>query len=317
MAKKPEHELIIVPLDGSDQAEQVIPYAEALRDPGGTLIFFQVVYPSGPARGIFGDVEFTMEQIVQQERDEAKQRLHEIADRWDPVLAKKPVVESFAGDTVGAIEALARDRSATMLAITSSGRGALSRFAFGSVADSLIRQSPVPVLIVHADGHAEPKIEPVELKRIIVPLDGSEIAEAALPAAGRIANDTRLPVVLLQVINPSLEFSMVGQGIGPITGDLYNEVESDFTAQANEELDRGSKLLGPVESGVTLTVLEGGVTEAIQSYVEPGDLIVMTSHGRTGMRRFILGSVAQKIINERIAPVVLVPAPADLLKEGK
>jgi nucleotide-binding universal stress UspA family protein len=48
--------------------------------------------------------------------------------------------------------------------------------------------------------------------------------------------------------------------------------------------------------------------EAIQHYTEPGDLIVMTSHGRTGVRKFLLGSVAQKLINERVAPVVLVPA---------
>jgi nucleotide-binding universal stress UspA family protein len=88
MAQTPEHELIVVPLDGSAQAEQVIPYAEALRGRGGTLLFFQAVYPSGPARGLFGDVELTMEDIVAQEREAAKARLTEIADRWAPVLTR-------------------------------------------------------------------------------------------------------------------------------------------------------------------------------------------------------------------------------------
>ena len=92
MAKTPEHELIVVPLDGSEQAEQVIPYAEALRDRGGTLLFFQVIFPSGPARGLFGDVELTMEDIVAQEREAANKRLTEIGERWDSVLDKKPEV---------------------------------------------------------------------------------------------------------------------------------------------------------------------------------------------------------------------------------
>jgi len=308
MARTPEHELIVVPLDGSEQAEQVIPYAEALRDHGGTLLFFQVVIPSGPARGLFGDVELTMEDIVAQEREAANARLTEIAERWDSVLDKKPEVESFAGDTVEAIEAIVRDRGATLLAISSSGRGALSRWAFGSVADTLIRSTPVPLLIIHPGPESDDAVKAVELKRILVPLDGSETAETALPVAGRLARGAKVPVVLVQVINPSLEFSMVGQGMAPITAELYNEVESDFTAQANEELDKGATLLGEVPAGISKTVLQGGTVEAFQHYAEPGDLIVMTSHGRTGVRRFVLGSVAQKIINERVAPVVLVPA---------
>ncbi len=312
MAKTPEHELIVVPLDGSEQAEQVIPYAEALRGRGGTLLFFQVVYPSGPARGLFGDVEITMEDIVAQEREAAKARLTEIAERWDSVLDKKPEVESFAGDTVEAIEAIAREREATMLAICSSGRGALSRWAFGSVADTLMRDAPAPTLIIHPSPEAEDVVEAVEFRRILVTLDGSETAEAALPVAAHLARAAELPVVLVQVVNPSLEFSMVGQGMTPITADLYDQVESDFIAQANEELEKGAAILGEIPAGIMKTVLQGGTVEAIQHYTEPGDLIVMTSHGRTGFRKFLLGSVAQKIINERVAPVVLVPADEEL-----
>lgn len=98
--------------------------------------------------------------------------------------------------------------------------------------------------------------------------------------------------------------------MAPVSADLYNEVESDFVAQANEELDKGAKLLGSVPGDVTRTVLQGATVEAIHHYSEPGDLIVMTSHGRSGVR-FLLGSVAQKIISERVAPVVLVPAQTE------
>ena len=177
MAHTSDHELIVVPLDGSEQAEQVIPYAEALRGSDGTLLFFQAFYPSGPARGLFGDVELTMEDMVAQEREAADNRLAEIAERWDSVLGKKPQVESFAGDTVEAITAIVRDRNATLLAISSSGRGALSRWAFGSVADNLMRTSPEPVLIIHPDPESDDAVKAVELKRILVPLDGSETAE--------------------------------------------------------------------------------------------------------------------------------------------
>jgi len=311
MTSKTDHELIVIPLDGSDQAEQVIPYAEALRGRGGTLLFFQVINPSGPARGLFGDIEVRVEDLIEQERGASKARLQKIAERWGEVLKKKPEVEAYAGNTVEAIEAIAADRKATMLAIASSGRGALSRFAFGSVADTLMRDAPAPMLIIHPDPDAPEEPAPVTFRRIMVPLDGSDIAEQALPEAARLAANTKLPVVLVQVVNPSLEFSMVGQGMAPITAELYDEVERDFTAQANEDLDRAATLLGDIDAGITKTVLEGGTVEAIQRYTEPGDLIVMTSHGRSGFRRFLLGSVAQKIISERVAPVVLVPATGE------
>lgn len=311
MASKTEHELIVVPLDGSEQAEQVIPYAEALRGPGGTLLFFQVINPSGPARGLFGDIEIAVEDLIEQERNASKARLTEIADNWGDVLKKKPEVEAYAGETVEAIEAIVTERKASMLAIASSGRGALSRWAFGSVADTLMRQAPVPTLIIHPNGDLAEDQAVAPFKRILVPLDGSEIAEQALPEAARLAAAAGLPVTLVQVINPSLEYSMVGQGMTPITPDLYNEVEADFTAQANEALDQGAAKLGAVKGGVTKTVLQGGTVEALKQYTEPGDLIVMTSHGRTGFRRFLLGSVAQSIINERVAPVVLVPTKGE------
>lgn len=307
MPSKTEHELIVVPLDGSEQAEQVIPYAEALRGPDGTLLFFQVVNPTGAARGIFGDIELAVEDVIQQEREASRARLTEIADQWSDVLDKKPEVEAFAGDTVDAIKEIVAERNASMLAIASSGRGALSRWAFGSVADTLMRDSPAPILIIHPE-HDAPDLGRVQFTRILVPLDGSDTAEQALPEAAQLAKAAGLPVTLLQVINPSLEYSMVGQGVAPITPELYNEVEADFTTQANEALDRGAEKLGEVSAGITKTVLQGGTVEAIKHYTEPGDLIVMTSHGRTGFRRFLLGSVAQSIINERVAPVVLVPA---------
>ena len=103
MTSKTDHELIVVPLDGSDQAEQVIPYAEALRGRGGTLLFFQVINPSGPARGLFGDIEVRVEDVIEQERGASKARLQEIAERWGEVLKKKPEVEAYAGNTVEAI----------------------------------------------------------------------------------------------------------------------------------------------------------------------------------------------------------------------
>ncbi len=307
MASKTEHALIVVPLDGSEQAEQVIPYAEALRGRGGTLLFFQVVNPTGAARGLFGDIEIAVEDVIEQERAASRERLTEVAEQWSDVLSKKPEVEAFAGDTVDAIKEIVVERHASMLAIASSGRGALSRWAFGSVADTLMRDSPAPLLIIHP-AHDAPDQGRVQFTRILVPLDGSDIAEQALPEAARLARAAGLPVTLLQVINPSLEYSLVGQGMAPITPDLYNEVEADFTAQANEALDRGAEKLGEIEAGVTKTVLQGGTVEAMKHYTEPGDLIVMTSHGRSGFRRFLLGSVAQSIINERVAPVVLVPA---------
>lgn len=95
-----------------------------------------MINPSGPARGLFGDIEIKIEDVIAQERDASKARLHEIATRWDGVLDKQPLCEAYAGDAAEAIEAIVTERGATMVAMTSSGRGTLSRWAFGSVADT-------------------------------------------------------------------------------------------------------------------------------------------------------------------------------------
>jgi nucleotide-binding universal stress UspA family protein len=146
------------------------------------------------------------------------------------------------------------------------------------------------------------------IARVVVPLDGSDRSELALPIAARVANELGVSVEVIsaidlpQVVSPAL-------GYGPaFEPELYAEMEGEATKNAEAHLDEAIAKLS--NSGVMSTkhVSLGSAVAAINDFVNPGDLIVMTSRGQGGFKRWLLGSVAEKLVRESPAPVLLVPS---------
>ena len=269
---------ILVPLDGSRLAERALPYAQQLAEPGCQLILLE----------------------VGQDEDDLG-----LLERHADSCAS---LETAVGDPAEQILRVAKDLNVGLIVMTTHGRGALGRWAFGSVADAVTRTSPVPVFVVHPqDGDSE--VAPF-VQRVVAPLDGSPLAEEALPTAMSLARRLHVPVHLVTAIDVTRILPVEMMPTVAFDASLYEETVAQFEADATAWLTQAAEQLQHEGVAATWAILRGSPFLAITEAVKPGDVIVMTSHGRGGVRRWLLGSVAEKLVREGPVPVVLVP-PAE------
>lgn len=284
---------ILVPLDDSAEARVALPYAAALAAPGTEIVLLTVV-PSANAA-----------DLAPAGLESAAQRLR--------VGGQQVHTEVAIGDPARRIIDTAVDLGAEMIVMASHGRGALGRLIYGSVADRVGRASPIPVMVVRAR-QLEPG--PVGITRLVVPLDGSERAESALPVATTISRRLGTPILLIRVVDPA-DLMPPAVGIGEaIPFEIYDEAEEELEQEARRYLDTMAQKLRELGLPVATRVLMGPPASAIEEATHLGDALVIASHERTGVMRWLLGSVAEKLTREDESPVILVPAsvpdyPAD------
>ena len=142
-------------------------------------------------------------------------------------------------------------------------------------------------------------------ERIVVPLDGSELANTALAHAMNLAQRLDVPLHLVRAIDPTIVNRVGAVGLGfdyAAVDELVTEEEQDATAFIDAQVDA----LNSDGFRATGVVLRGYAAAAIISATQPGDLIVMASHGRTGVRRWFLGSVAEEVLRQSTVPVLLI-----------
>jgi nucleotide-binding universal stress UspA family protein len=184
--------------------------------------------------------------------------------------------------------------------MTSRGHGGLRRLWLGSVADAVIRRSSVPVLLVRPEENAPPRPVLENLSQILVPLDGSVLSEAILEPATRLASLAGAELMLIQVIQP-LASPLEGQRAAPSTFDV-ELTQARRTEAADYLKDLADQCR---QAGVTAeyaTPLGGNVADTILMLAESPavGLIAIATHGRGGVQRLAIGSVADKLV--RTAP---------------
>jgi nucleotide-binding universal stress UspA family protein len=304
---------VLVPIDGSERALSPLPWATLLAGSQGKVILLRVIPPHRQERkarlvvaGLGGEdgrqsVQDVWRAAAEAELDEAAQALREAGAEAERLVA--------VGEPDEEIVSAAAQQGVDLIVMASHGRGAIGRALFGSVADRVSRTATVPVLIVRApEGNPA---TPAILTRLVVPLDGSEIAERALPVAIDLARRLGIPARVVRAIDPTttLPISRDVFGAAPtvnaeITDRLWQEAETEARTTVSEAVTR------LMQDGIDASgaVLNGSPFFAISEATKPGDLIVLTSHGRGGVRRWLLGSVAEKLVREAPVPVLLVPA---------
>ncbi len=146
-------------------------------------------------------------------------------------------------------------------------------------------------------------------ERIIVPLDGSELAERALPTAEKLAQLTGAPLHIVRVVDLTKLEPYGAYGLAPEYGVMAS-VMSDEDAAAREYMAQTERALAERGATVSSEVLTGSAAREVAGLAHPGDLIVMASHGRGGVARWFLGSVAEEVARRAPAPVLLVRAVA-------
>lgn len=288
---------VLVPLDGSRLAEHSLVYLDALRSMGESHVrLLSIIDQDEDGRAL------QSEEARVREENLLNTYLREVAGDIRQHLGIKVETRVAAGSAATVILEEAESYSPDLLVISTHGRSGVSRWRMGSVADKVIRAAACNTLVVGPkaaerttwiDAHI---LEP--FKSLLVPVDGSALAESALPVAEAFAAAYGAQIHLVRVA----AIPVTGDGMeGIYTTDLLN----DAITSAKEYVQSvATKVSG---SDLKTDVLVGNAAAELQDYVAANaiDLVIMTSHGRGGFVRTALGSVTDRLLGGA-APVLVV-----------
>lgn len=287
---------ILVPLDGSRLSEAVIPLAEVLaRDYEADLLLLRALQPKPSAEA---------EVLAQQE---AEAYLAGMAAGLRARGTRGVDWKVWYDDPDRAIADAAVHNRVDLVTMSTHGRGGVSRLLFGSVAERFVRQAPVPVLLVRG----ELTWMAGEIGRILVPVDGSATSEGILPVVERLAGPFDFAIDLLRVVEPLPSVALAE--LPPPAREMIDL----RMAEAGQYIEKLADALESKGLRVRAQVQEGSAVEVIHRYArETGvGLIAMSTHGRTGLGRLVLGSVAERVLRGASVPVLLWKARADTREE--
>lgn len=272
---------ILIPLDGSDTAEGVLPVVEKmlLRE-GTTAVLLRVVhfFPS------LHSAEYaTVREMLLQVCDRYLRDVARGLERKG-IVAETRVVE---GDPAEAILAEPCD----LVALSTHGRTGIRRFLLGSVAEKVIRHSKRPVLAVR--GAPRPSA-PKPFRQLLVPVDGSARSESMIPMAVEWAKTYGSKLTLLRVIEPPEH-------------EVPASLARRWEEQAGEELARAAERVKNAGVDGVAYLRTGPAAAEILKFAQenPIDLVCMATHGRGGISRWILGSVAERVLRHADVPILL------------
>ena len=296
---------ILVPLDGSKTAEHALPLARFLaRRLGLSVQFLSVIDLTELARSVSAAEGLYLDTLVADDMRKSEEYLAQTAKTFPGSAVQWLVAKGKAADVI--IETAAAD-NATLIAMATHGRSGLNRFLLGSVADKILRGASNPVLLVRAtEGVQTDGEEP--FTSIVVPLDGSEIAESVLPAVVELAQRLDSEIVLFRAYNVPHSIYGGEDGRQPaIVAELIGGIKAearDYLEKKTVELrERGARK-------VSYTLREGLSADQIIALARktPDNLIVMCSHGRSGVKRWVLGSVTETVVRHSGDPVLVMRA---------
>jgi nucleotide-binding universal stress UspA family protein len=287
---------ILVPLDGSAISERSLPYATAIaRALERRLVLMIAAYISDiPEHGPWSD------DMVSRPREICTAYLEGVLGRIGRPDAQLVVKVGYPHEMISETVA---EQDSSLIVLSSHGRSGLSRWMYGSTAGHVIHSSPRPVLVI---GKGVRDIAPGGFapKHVLVPLDGSSLGEAALAPAGDLAAAFGAKTTLIRVAPFSAEAFPMSE---PMM--YWPKLDDELVASATAYLE---KTRSSVKQPVEIKVLQGARADVLLGFVETEaiDLVVMTTHGRAGLQRALLGSTADRMLGGR-APVLLIrPEPA-------
>jgi nucleotide-binding universal stress UspA family protein len=306
---------ILVPLDGSALSEQILPYARLLASPlSARLHLLRIVSEAEKEQSLAHEDVLLFEgggpvpnHRIREQRvldtlcANARSALEALAA---PLRTEgfDVTVEVRTGAPAERIVAVAEEAHSTLIAMATHGYGGLRRWALGSVADKVAHASTLPLLLVRS---VSQPAGVARLKRILVPLDGSALARQALPLATELATCAQAELLLVQAIPPLTE-PYIGGGLPAGALETLRE-------HARQELSAVAGKLRPYQVPVRIATVDGRAAEVIlkAAVQRQADLIVMATHGRSGLSRWALGSVADKLLHAARTPLLLVRARND------
>jgi nucleotide-binding universal stress UspA family protein len=310
---------IIVPLDGSDFAARALPHAtELARSSAAKLTLMRVLPEHGPESS--ADAMEAARAALSRDAEALRATglpVDVLVRRARPIYpdeVARAIVDlarpAYADEVARAISDLADEQRAELIVLSVHGRSGFGRWLYGSVPDSVLQQSSTPVLLVPP--RAEQPLPTDRPLRLLVPLDGSELAEEAIEAAELLVGPRGAEVTLLRVVEPP-PYPLYGPGYAYVPWDEHAE-----RASARRYLQPHVDRLQARGIRVTARVAAGGPAWVIGQVAREAetDIVVMATHGRSGLTRLVLGSIATSVLQQAENPVLLVRPAAMRQADG-
>jgi nucleotide-binding universal stress UspA family protein len=287
---------ILVPVDGSAFAEHALPYGLAIARRTGAALHVALVHvpPELPAASY--PLAEALETRLREDRDRETAYLEDVVRRLSTEVTIRPAL--LKGHVPDALSRYVEEQGIDLVAMTTHGRGGLQRAWLGSTTDGLVHQCNVPLLLLRpADGPRQPDpFREISFRRILAALDGSEAAERALFRAAQLGVTASASVTLLHVMQPAISST------APYLPHTIQLTPDEIKArEANQRqylagIAASEELAGRSVETRLLVDYEPAAAILDVAKTEGADLIVVGTHGRGGLRRMLLGSVADKVI---------------------
>jgi nucleotide-binding universal stress UspA family protein len=298
---------ILVPLDGSSLAEQALSCAVTLAQGlSADLVLLRAIWIPPDVREALDESDVELMAAVAQLEAEAGSYLSTLAGQLgDMGLEIQTAVRR--GPAAEAILDYAPSADIDQIVMATHGYSGIKRWTHGSVAERVLQAARVPLLLVRVDEQDLTRDwrQPMACRRILVPLDGSPVAEQILPTVTTVAQALAAELTLFQVPIAYVTGWMTGEWYLPTQGVLDTAEEN-----SHSYLQAVAGRLAEQGLGVTTGTSIGSVADCIVEYAEANaiDLIAMCTHGRTGLARWALGSVADRVLRAGSTPILLVRA---------
>jgi len=299
---------ILIPLDGSKTAEKVLPYARhlaaALKLPVELLAVIDI---AEMATHMAAEKAGFLSTLIEDGIRNSENYLRSAANTFAGANVKCTVEKGCAEESI--VEHAAKDQN-TLITMATHGRSGMNRFLLGSVAEKVLRSSKNPLLLIRAVEEAKAEGE-AAVKSVIVPLDGSDLAESVLPPALELAKSLGAEIVLFRAYNIPYGAYSTGDGFyDPVNLDALlasvKDEATEYLARKTDELKRSGM------ANVSFVAKEGFSADEIIAFArETKDgMIAMCTHGRSGVKRFVLGSVTESVARHSADPVLVLRGAA-------
>lgn len=295
---------ILLPLDGSQIAEKAVPYGEEfVKKLGSELVLLHVCGPE----------HRQLENMHRAYLEKWAETITEKVKKGPGGKAIKITVRIESGEPSDNICSIVAQNDFDLIIMTQAGTSGLKTSMLGSVVEHVCRTVPIPVLLVRPQYDHYVIGKKRLISRILLPLDGSELSQLALPVAQELASRLNARITLFQMASRAYPYASADTrgGISVVSNTQLNDYE--VIARRQELIMVENKLKA---QGIKATHYVISGTDAANEIIETGsktnaDIIIMSTHGRSGISRWVFGSTAEKVLHHGDLPLLLINARAN------
>ena len=304
---------ILTPLDGSTLSEGILPYVRALAPALGARVELLQTHPNMTYEleqledAEQASITAALEPVQLRLQHQSESYLSKVASELEGLGVETGIDVRFGPPAVSIVEE-AEQVEDTLIAMSTHGRAGIGRWIMGSVTDRVLHTTMTPLLVVHPERGA-PSVDSVaDISTLIVPLDGSELAETVLPVAAAVAMATGASILLVRSLDAPSRSSL------SVTELASRGVSEGTLEEAETAESLGARAAALREEGVAdvrTMVIRGNAAEEIEELARntPDSMIVACTHGRSGVGRAVMGSVTDRLARHSGHPALIVRAP--------